>query len=173
MSQEWVNESDGSEVIPNSSQDSDSTIPYHKQSNNVLSQGKLIVNTNTTHLYFSFILLLNVNNQNEHIIIFTCKGTFSDNSQDAKFESPVGKPDVNSAAMQMLLDAYASEGTKVYTYFKHFTCKVILNQKTFKFCLEIADDDMDITTNQDSQEPTVHLTIDSNRQFDQSQPLFS
>ena len=32
---------------------------------------------------------------------------------------------------------------------------------------------MDITTNQDSQEATVHLTIDSNRQFDQSQPLFS
>ena len=33
---------------------------------------------------------------------------------------------------------------------------------------------MDISTYQDSQnEPTVHLTIDSNRQFDQSQPLFS
>ena len=70
MSQEWVNESDGSEVIPNSSQDSDSTIPYHTQSNSVLSQGKLIVNTNTTHLYFSFILLLNVNNQNEHLSLF-------------------------------------------------------------------------------------------------------
>ena len=47
----------------------------------------------------------------------------SDKSQDAKFESPVGKPDVNSAAMQMLVDAYASEGTKVDTYFKHFACK--------------------------------------------------
>ena len=51
---------------------------------------------------------------------FTCKGTF---------EYLVGKPDVYSAAMQMLVDAYASEGTKVYTYFKHFTCKVILSQK--------------------------------------------
>ena len=66
---------------------------------------------------------------------FTCKGTLSDNSQDAKFEYLVGKPDVNSAAMQMLVDAYASEGTKVYTYFKHFTCTVILSQKKFKFCL--------------------------------------
>ena len=32
---------------------------------------------------------------------------------------------------------------------------------------------MDISTYKDSQETTVHLTIDSNRQFDQSQPLFS
>ena len=54
---------------------------------------------------------------------FTCKGTLSDNSQDAKFEYLVGKPDVNSAAMQMLVDAYASEGTKVDTFFKHFACK--------------------------------------------------
>ena len=60
---------------------------------------------------------------------FTCKGTLSDNSQDAKFEYLVGKPDVYSAAMQMLVETYASEGTKVYTYFKHFTCKVILSQK--------------------------------------------
>ena len=66
MSQDWLNESDGSEVIPNSSQDSDCTIPYHKKSNGVLSEGKLIVNTNTTHVYFTF----NVNNENEQLSLF-------------------------------------------------------------------------------------------------------
>ena len=35
---------------------------------------------------------------------FTYKGKLSDNSQDAKFEYLVGKPDVYSATMQMLVD---------------------------------------------------------------------